>query len=353
MSETGLLYTQLGAKGYNLTFLDDPIDLPMKLSREPLPDVDVGETVTFPVRDYSPVPSLLPYGWLPTGGVVSLAPLHVAASAAVLGQDDSGVHNYRLALGFDSALAGTPLGLYTNLRYAYGEGGLLEAQQPLSFGVRGGLWPHNPHLEPTEEVALGVMGDVSARLPYDRWVSYTYARIGALRLPSRGDVQFDGYATTTLSKLRTDNWGYRTLGVRVGASGVWSAAETGPSLGAWVDAAYYAPFQGGTFELSGRSGYRPAQLIPTSPDIDLSALLTVGYRRTLPLTLRYGDGLYAAERVSLEPKVRIWLDSKLHVGADFTLSFDMVLNYGAPTSISGTLGYADGFWYSVGLRLPL
>ena len=326
--------------------------MPVQLIKEPLSQPEP-VMQTFPVQDYSPLPSLLPYGWLPTGGAVSFAPFSVAASAVVLGQDDSGLHNYSLVLGLDTNLSGTPLGLYSNLRYAYGEGGLLETQQPLSFGVRAGLWPHNPHLESTEEVALGVMGDVSARLPLDRWVGYTFVRAGALRLPSRGDLQFDSYVTASLSKLRNDDWGYRTRGVRFGVSGIWSATLEEPSLGAWLDAAYFAPFSQGTLELSGRSGYRPARPIPTDLESDLSTFFTVGYRRSLPLELRYGDGLYAAERVSLEPRVRAWLDSKLHIGADFTVSFDTVINYGAPTSLSATFGYAEGFWYRLGLRLPL
>ena len=353
VSEDGFLYTRLGTKGYNLAFLDNPLDLSAELVREPLPATDVEVARPFPVRDYSPFPSLLPYGWLPTGSEVTFSPFDVAASALVLGQDDSGVHNYSVALGFDTRLSGTPLGLFSNLRYAYGEGGLLEAQQPLSFGVRAGLWPHDPHLKRAEEVAFGLMGDVAARLPLDQWTLYAFLRAGALRLPSRGDLQFDGYTSASLSKLRSDNWDYRIRGFRGGVSGVWSATPERPSLGAWLDAAYYAPLSAGTLELSGRSGYRPAKLIPAPTDTDLNTTFTVGYRRSLPLTLRYGDGLYAAERISLEPKVRTWLDSKLHVGADFTLSLDTVVNYGAPTSFSATLGYADGFWYRVGLRLPL
>ena len=37
VTQDGLLYTELGAKGYNLAFLDDPLDLSIKLTREPLP----------------------------------------------------------------------------------------------------------------------------------------------------------------------------------------------------------------------------------------------------------------------------------------------------------------------------
>ena len=352
VTQDGLLYAQLGAKGYNLAFLDNSLEIPIELTRESLLEVEKTAQI-YPIRNYAPLPSLAPYGWLPTGGELSFSPFGLAASAAVLGQDDSGAHSYALSLGFDSALAGAPLGLFTNLRYAYGAGGLLEAQQPLSFGVRAGLWPHNPHLGSTKEVALGVMGDVSARLPLDQWTLLLGSRAGTLRLPSRGDLQFDGRVDAALSKLRSDPWGYRVRGLRLGASGVWSATPEGPSLGVWADAVYFTPFWDGTLELSGRSGYRPGKVIPVESDTDLSTLFTVGYRRTLPLALRYGDGLYAAERVSLEPRLRTWLDSSLHLGADLTISLDTVINYGAPTSIGATLGYADGFWYRLGLRLPL
>ncbi len=353
VAEAGLLYTQLGKQGYNLAFLSEPLEVSVPLTREPLPEKRLEPIQTFPVHDYSPLPSLLPYGWLPTSGGVSVSPLNVAASAAVLGQDDSGAHNYALTLGLNSSLAGTPLGLYSNLRYAYGEGGLLEAQQPLSFGVQAGLWPHSPHLGRTEEVVMGVRGDVSARLPLDQWVGYVGVRAGGVRLPSRGDVQFDGRIDASLSQQRTDRWGYRTRGPRFGASGVWSATPTDPSLGAWLDATYFTSLWDGTLELWGRSGYRPAKVIPTQAATDFGATFTVGYRRSLPLRLRYGDGLYAAERLTLEPRLRTWVDSGFHVGADLTLSLDTVVNYGAPTSLSGTFGYADGFWYRLGLSLPL
>ena len=74
----------------------------------------------------------------------------------------------------------------------------------------------------------------------------------------------------------------------------------------------------------------------------LTALGTAGYRVSLPVGWRYGDGLYALERVTVEPRVRGWLGTSSSVGADLTLSLDTVLNYSAPLSLSATFGYADG-----------
>ena len=109
----------------------------------------------------------------------------------------------------------------------------------------------------------------------------------------------------------------------------------------------------GRLEFGVRAGYRPAWPVPLTARSELAGLFSVGLARSFPVELRYGDGLYALERVTLEPRLRTWLDSALHVGGDLTASFDVVLSYGAPVSLSGTLGYAGGVWYRLGVRLPL
>ena len=78
------------------------------------------------MRPYTPLPSLQPYGWVPTGGGVSLFPLGVALEGSVVAQDDSTDHNARLTFGFDSARA-VLAGFYGFARYDYGAGLSLRA----------------------------------------------------------------------------------------------------------------------------------------------------------------------------------------------------------------------------------
>jgi hypothetical protein len=109
----------------------------------------------------------------------------------------------------------------------------------------------------------------------------------------------------------------------------------------------------GTLELALRGGYRSSVPIPVSL-ADWGAVGTMGYRVSLPIEWRLGDGRYALERVTLEPRVRGYVDGVFGVGADITVSADTVLGYGAPSTFGITLGYVQNqFWYSFGLRLPL
>lgn len=366
--EGGIFYAQLGAKGYNIAVLDESQALEIRewrpgnreegdFNSDPRPlTPDPRPPAPYPVRPYSPLPSLSPYGWLPTGGYVSFSPFDLGLSVAVLGQDDSGLHSYALNLGYDSALTGLLSGAYANLRYSYNADGLLGSfgsQGPVGFAVQLGLWPHTPHLHPVTETALGVQSSVTVRLPLDQWAARLSLQGGVLRLESYGALQFDGRVGAALSNQRADLWGYRERGWRFGLTGVWSATEAGASPGVWVDVHYVQPLDVGVLELSTRFGYRQAPPLPVALDTYFATTLTAGYRYSLPLEWRYGDGLYAIERLTLEPRVRGWLDSEFGIGGDLTVSLDTVLGYSAPVSFSGTLGYAEGVWYRFGLGLPL
>ena len=139
-------------------------------------------------------------------------------------------------------------------------------------------------------------------------------------------------------------------------SGVWSATPSGPSEGLWSYLSWFLPLTlpdlQGTAELALRAGYRPSVPVPLALD-DLAAIGTLGYRRSVPVGLRYGDGLYALERLTIEPRARLWFDGAFGAGADLSLYADLVLLYGGPVSVGGTLGYAQGWWYRLGLRVGL
>lgn len=349
-------YTELGPEGYNIAELREPLmDEPQSLTLEPLPD-PVRAVALHPTRAYSPWASLAPYGWLPT----NFNPWPFVLEATVFGQDDSGKHTYAVTAGFDAALAGPLAGAYASVQYGYADDLLLTAFQgasPLSFGVRFGLWPHYPHRHARTETALGLTASVTATLPYDRWTSWIQVQGGPLYLQSYGAWQLDARLDIVHTDQRTDTFGYRTRGLRLGATALWSAAATGPTQGAWVDLSYYQPLTAvsvpGTLELSLRSGYYPSPPIPVALDSAWAGFGTIGYRYSLPVAWRYGDGLHAIERITFEPRFRSWLDSHLRIGGDLTVSFDTVLFYGATASVGGTIGYAEGFWYRFGVRLPL
>ena len=363
----GVIYRQLGAAGYDLAWSDDlPGESVTGALAESSPPVRVpvvsaasaDAPATFTIRPYSPLASLAPYGWLPAGFGVTLGPLGLALGASLLGQDDSGEHAYALTFAYDGSLTGYLGGVSLDLTYRYRLPSPLTTFQrrfPLGFELRAGVWPHDAHLEPRSETALGLQGSVRLDLPLDRWAAGARLQLGLLNLSAGGGWQFDGRADAALGRQFVDSYGYRTRGPRFGVTGVWSATPTGPSLGAWLDASYFQPLSEfgltGTAEFAVRSGYRQTPPLPLEL-AEAAGVATLGYHLSLPAPLRYGDGLYALERITLEPRLRVWFDGDFGVGGDFGVFADTVVLYGAPVSIGGTVGFAQGWWYRLGVGLP-
>jgi hypothetical protein len=374
-----IIYVTLGAKGYNIAVTKERAGLVMLYEQstitEPLEQrrstfgeesnpmqtetqstEQVEEQQSFAVRRYSPLRSLSPYGWLPT----KFSPFYFSVGASLYGLDDTLQHGYSLNASYNSYLRGHLAGLelygiyehHANTVYTQ-----LLPPYPASFGVRFGVWEHTPHLLSTTETALGFETTFRVTLPLDRWVFRATLQGGLLHLQSYGKLQPDFAFGVSLSQQFADDWGYRTRGPRYTLSAVASASPKGASLGAWGDVSYYQSSSAfdvsGTLELALRAGYRPSKPIPLSIS-DWAAVGTVGYRVSLPLEWRLGDGRYALERVTLEPRLRGYFDGTFGVGADITVSADTILGYGAPSSFGVTLGYAQNrFWSSFGLRLPL
>ena len=354
-----LLYTRLGAKGYDLalTELSQAAPAPT-LTRETPPKVDT-LTQTFEVRPYSPWPSLVPYGWLPLAISPALDVSTSSVAATVLGQDDSGEHSYAFTVGYAGALAGPLGGFHTDLSYSYRANSVLNGLSPpypLGFGVRLGTWPHAPHLLPTTEIATGLEASLDLTLPLDLWTLRGHVEGGPLYLRSYGAWQANVSLGAVLSNQRADDWGYRTRGLGFGVRSVLSATPTGPSFGVWGDGSGYLPVSlfgvPGTAEFAGRVGYRQAPPVPLILK-PWAGVATVGYRVSIPIELRYGDGLYALERLSVEPRVRGWFDGQVGLGSEMSVNADLLLNYAAPVSFGVTVGYAQGFWYRLGARIGL
>ncbi len=353
----GVWFAALGRQGYDVAWLPGVrVVRSSQLGFQRLPRKVPTTRQPFPVRPYSPLVSLAPYGWLPTAGWVGVAPLGGFVEASMLAQDDSSDHALRATLGYDTALKPL-LGFYSFARYNYGGGGvpLRATPRPLRFSLQAGSWPFSPHLSDERGTVVGVKGSATARLPQDRqvlWFNLETSLIHLLGQPS--GVLLDARAESALSAQQVDAWKYRTEGWRAAATGVLSATGAAPSLGAWLDASHTQPVGAlGQLEFGLRAGYRPPWPIPITLDSDFAALASVGLTHSLPVQWRFGDGLYALERVTLEPRVRAWAADALYLGGDLTVSLDTVLNYVASLSFSGTLGYAEGLWTRVGVRLPL
>jgi len=355
----GTWFARLGGGGYDLAWLPVGETLPTQALVKQKPPASPDSPSIFPTEPYRPLASLRPYGWLPTNAGVSLAPLGASLELSLVAQDDSLQHNLRTTLGFDSRRAALS-GFYGFARYDFGGGLALSATPPpVRYAAQLGAWPLTPHLGTAQETVAGVKTSVGARLPQDRLLLNWGLEAGLVHvLGQASGFVLDARADAAAALEQTDTWGYRTEGWRAAATGVLSATGAAPSLGAWVDGSTTLPLEGplaelGRLEVGVRAGYRPAWPIPLQADADFAALVSVGGTRSFPLKLRFGDGLYALERVTLGPRLRTWLDSALHVGGDLTVSLDSVLGYGAPVSLSGTLGYTNGVWTRFGVRLPL
>ena len=354
-----LVYTRLGAKGYDLALGRlEPTAPALSLTKETPPEVAESQQ-TFEVRRYSPWPSLVPYGWLPLALSPALDVSALSVAATVLGQDDSGEHGYTFTAGYAGALDGPLGGFHADLSYSYRANNVLNGllpPYPLGFGVRLGTWPHAPHLLPVTEIATGLEASLDLTLPLDRWTLRARLSGGPLYLRSYGAWQVDAGLSVVLNNQRADDWGYRTRGLGFGVTSVLSATTTGPSFGVWGDGSAYQPLNflgvAGTGELALRAGYRQTPPVPLFLQ-PWAGVATAGYRVSVPFELRYGDGLYALERLTLEPRVRTWFDGSFGLGSDLSVNADLLLNYAAPASFGVTVGYAQGFWYRLGARVGL
>ncbi len=371
-SEGAVIYTALGAEGYDFALLKqdaslvmlsaEAVDLTSDIERpawEENQQVKASvELEPFQIRPYSSNPSMKPYGWLPTFGV-SLAPLGAELGMSILSLDDSLQHSLSMNIAYDTTLDGHLYGATVYGNYSYHANSVYNSllpPYPFSFGVQLGVWKHSGHLRSKHETALGVQVFGSAILPLDRWVARGRLEVGLLHLRSYDSFQPDIRLEASISQLSTDDWSYRTRGQRFGVTGVWSATDQGASFGAWADAVHYRfvplPPLSGTLELALRAGYRQSPVIGLSLE-DWAAVGLLGYRLSVPIQWRIDDGVYSLERLTLEPRLRPYFDGALGLAGDLTLSADTVLGYGAPVSLSLSVGYANGFWYALGWRLPL
>ncbi|MGL4608879.1 MAG: hypothetical protein ACRCYY_04210 [Trueperaceae bacterium] len=362
-----VFYITLGAKGYDVAVTQTLGSFAVSSDNSLIElegnagVAEVEAPAPFAIRDYNPWPSLQPYGWLPsTFAVDVVAPFGLSFGVSLYGLDNSLTHSYSVNANYTTGLSGHLGGLSLYTYYEHNSNNVytqLLPFYPASFGVLAGVWEHSAHLIGTTETALGFQTIFRVTYPLDRWIFRVNLVGGLLHLQSYGNIQPDFSFGVSLSQRSTDDWDYPTRGPRVSLTVVESATSEGPSFGVWGDATYYRALRllgiDGTLELALRAGYRPTQDVPLEL-ADWTAVGTVGYRVSLPLEWRWGDGRYALERVTLEPRVRPYVGSSAGLAADVALSADTILGYGAPTSFGVSFGYVqNNFWLTFTWSLPL
>jgi hypothetical protein len=352
------VFVALGGAGYHLARVGERppavgVDAPAPRV-EPLPAPDTG---SIEVRVRRPLLELAPYGWLPSDGALEVAPFRVALALDLLGQDDLGEHSYALTVGFDSALAGHLGGAHVALRYGWRDPAAftpLASPPPLSFALRVGVWPHRPHLAPVQETALGAEAEATVRFARDPLLQARF-RVGLVQLRSVGAFAPELRGDLSLSRQVADPYGYRSSGGRLTFSVRSTASASGRSSGVWGDGSLFVPAPlglPGTGELALRAGWRQAPPVPLRLE-PLAAVATIGYRASAALAWRFGDGRYALERLTVELRARGWYDGAVGAGGDVGVWADTLLWYAAPVSFGGSVGYSEGWWGRVGLRLGL
>ncbi len=367
VSTWGIWHSTMTSKGSTIALLEDTLSEEVSLERSNLPAII--EKQQFPVRPYNPLPSLVPYAVVPSHldfdmDELNLSSIDFTVGATLLAEDITERHRYNVNAGYSNFHRGHLNGGFGYARYAYTfQPSVLGAFRGPRLSLQLGLWPHNVHRRTYidrngnvfKETALGAKGTFEFFVPLDRWVGYSRLSAGLLHLESLDEFRFDGRASFLISQQRRDRWGHGTRGLRFITHGIWSAAPDRPSYGAWGIVSYYqslAPIKlPGTLELYAQGGYRPSQPIPITIDSEYNGLASLGYRYTQPIKWRYGDGLYALERINFTPRLRSWVDDDFNVGADLSIGLDTVINYMGAVSFSGTFGYAEDFWYRFGVGL--
>lgn len=274
---------------------------------------------------------------------MTFKPLGASLGVVALTQDDAG-HLYTASLIYDSVLD-SHLKAQVLLRYDHKP----EDVTGLNWAVQLGTWKHDPHLQDNTETALGVQGEVSARLELSDWGVRLDSHLGLLHLQSFNAFQPDARASATLFQETLDPWGYRVSGRSVGLTTLWGATPTGGVFAAWADG-WYAWDVGGTLELALRAGYKPEEVVPPLRAAGWAGTLSAGYRNSLPVSFQVAG--VKLERITLEPKVRSYWDESFGLSADLAISADVKVN-DKRSSIAVNVGYVEqALWFKFGFLSP-
>ncbi len=285
------------------------------------------------------------YTLIPSNIGGSLDPLGASIEFAVASERYPADVRLFVTLGYDRGLR-TWAAPYGFARYEL-DGPSGQGHVPMVYSLQAGLWPYDPHRAGVHVGAFGVrgglqvsgLGPIATRAKID---------VGLIRLlGSDSGFLLDGAGELTAAHQLGDRWGYRLSGWQGTLAGLWSATASEPSLALWADASYTFP---GRFPIDAefRFGYRPVWPIPITSLAELAGVATLGTRLHVPAQLPFDEGLIELKRATLEPRLRLWSDTALNVGADLTLSLDADID--RPLSLSGTVGFAEKMWFRLSLR---
>jgi hypothetical protein len=297
----------------------------------------------------------LTYQYGPVLGV-TFKPLGATLGAKVTSYQGSST--FAAVIAYNSA-TNNHLGGYAFLRYDEG----LEtpttpeqavSKKPMRWGVQFGSWVHEAHLLEKTETALGIQGDVAATLPVSDWNALLNAKLGLLHLQSFDAFQPDVRVGAALEQATLDDWDYPLRDKHFGVTSVWGATPTGGVFGIWGDAWTSLPLGlenlNGTLQLSLRGGYNAEEVFPLELN-PWSVIGSTGYRVSLPARWQVLESV-SLERITLEPKARLYFDGSLGATADIALSADTLIN-DKNSSITINLGYAkEKIWFKFGLLNP-
>jgi hypothetical protein len=216
------------------------------------------------------------------------------------------------------------------------------------WGVQLGSWEHDPHLLDNTETALGILADGL----YSIQDVHLEGRLGVLHLQSYQAFQIDARASAGFYKESFDSFGYRQQGYAFRVTGLHGATPRGGVWAAWADAWYTHPLKllsdHDVAEIALRVGYKPEEVVPPLRMSSWGAVLSAGYRTVIPID--WNTGLFSLERITLEPKVRAYVDESLHLATDISVGVDVQRDEAA--AIVFNLGYAQGLWFKVGFLSP-
>jgi hypothetical protein len=304
-----------------------------------------GPHATSAFRPYDPRTRLRLLGWLPevSGGGVGVRALAVDPARRLSVEAMAGV-----APGAEGPLGPAWLGVGVRVGDA-GPVATPAPPAPATASLRFGVLPVRPHREaplgPRARLDVGaeaiVAGEPRVRLGGDASLQLLKGtpRLGArLRLTAA-----DGVA---------DPWGVPRRGWAVAATWRSDPLPDGRTSGAWLAGAVWRPIAGEvplTLRSDVRVGWRPPPPAPAAVwgDAVLTGRTEVAW--TVPVRARMADGRWAFERVRLAPAARLGATRDddgawgAAAGVEATLAADLVLGYGAPTTVALQGGLAwDG-----------
>lgn len=324
-----IVYLSFTGDGYDILRLE-PKDITAAWLRKTSRQLELHYD-PYPVSDYNPIDSLLPYGWYPDISITN-NPFAAGLGVNILAQDYSDKHSYLLNLGY--RFSDQNPGPYFAANYTYKDNLLTinssitkkRALPELNFGIR-------------------------RNIPIDQnWIvvgANAHSSVDITNFGLKPDFGF--YASFTAVKASANN-------KRGFAFGLTSTSDIRNELlytrvSGYSN--YYYPLN--QLGLAGNLSFG----LEMSSDFEklFPVNFNLAYSYQLPIELRYDDGLYALESIQISPSISTAYDfanasikfsSNLGLSANFMLFYNLPLSYGVNIPI-----YASEYKFTVKTNLPL